>query len=158
MLAAVTVQGVPGPKGSVNAFCTRCAKRGYGQSVVVKEQSETGVSFRKLVARQLGLQLPGWAPAYAGPIETRLTFYIERKFVVRNAVQTDRILPSHSGQRPTHRNSGDVEKHVRTIHDALMDANIILDDSQVWRTVAEKLWAEPGTLPGVTIEILALEE
>lgn len=153
LLALAHVEGIPGPKGSLNGFCPTCAKRGLPQRVVMKEQSEVGVRFRKVVARWLNRAAAPERIAYCGPVETRLIFFIPRQMAVKNGVEQGSSVPSHDIPMPTHRNSGDVEKHVRTVHDALMDANVIKDDSQVWRIVAEKRWADAENPPGVVIEV-----
>lgn len=156
LLLLAEVNGAPGPKGSVSAFCTRCAAKGLRSAVVVKEESEVGTRFRGAVVRQLKADPITWVRPYAGPVETRLIFYIQRRRAVRGGVETDEWLPSHSGPYPTYQKSGDIEKHVRTVHDALMDAGVILDDSQVWRVVAEKRWADEVNKPGVVIEVRTL--
>lgn len=152
VLASARVDGRPGPKGSVNAFCIRCATRKLPQKVAVQEQSDVGALFRRVIKRELS-RMPLPAAAAAGPVETRFVFFIERRKVVRKGVETSVWIPSHSGPYPTHQQSGDVEKHIRTAHDALMDAGVILDDSQVWRTTAEKRWADADNPPGVVLEV-----
>ena len=154
-LLELFVKGIPGPKGSVNAFCVRCAKAKKPPAVIIKEQSEVGAAFRKTVAKTVKVHLVTHRvnEIYTGDIETRLTFFIHRQRRVSAGVELDEWVPSHAGPRPTFRNSGDVEKHARTIHDALMDAGLILDDSQVWRTVSEKRWADVNNPPGVLLEV-----
>lgn len=150
-LVVARVDGTPGPKGSLNGFCQRCAKFGYKQMIVMKEQSEVGVRFRKLVARQL--KVGQGQLAFAGPVQTNLTFWIKRQRKVKNGVELDEWVPTHQSPVPVHHGSGDVEKHVRVIHDALKDAGVLADDALVWRTVAEKLWADEEHAPGVMIEV-----
>ncbi len=150
------VYGTPGPKGSVNAFCQRCARFRYKQTIVIKEQSETGVAFRKIVTRQLKVT-PGQV-TFTGPVETRLTFYVERRRKVKNGVELDEWVPSHQSPVPVHHGSGDIEKHVRVIHDALTDAGVWTDDALVWRTTSEKLWADEQNPPGALIEVMEWTE
>jgi Holliday junction resolvase RusA-like endonuclease len=154
-LTVARVDGTPGPKGSLNGFCQRCAKFGYKQSVIMKEQSETGVKFRKVIARQL--KVTRGQVAYAGPVETRLTFFIERQRKVKNGVELDEYVPTHQSPVPVHHGSGDVEKHTRVVHDALKDAGVLADDALVWRTVSEKVWADEEHAPGVLIEVRPYE-
>lgn len=147
---SVRVNATPGPKGSVAAFCTRCAARRLSQRVVVKEESDAGVAFRKQIARQVRSA----GKPFTGPIETRLTFYIPRQHQVKGGVVLDAYVPTSQAPVPVHRNSGDVEKLVRVVHDALQDALLLADDCLVWRTVSQKLWADADHPPGVEIEIL----
>lgn len=151
------VDGAPGPKGSLNGFCLACAKAGRPQKVVFKEQSEVGVAFRKLVAYAVRKWMRGLAvQPFAGAVEVDAIFYIARRRQVKGGVETDEFTPEHRKPYPTFRNSGDVEKHVRTVHDALMDAGLIEDDSQVVQVFARKRWATSMNPPGVRIKVLAM--
>lgn len=145
-LLSARVDGIPGPKGSLTAFCMAACCRGRRPQVVVKEQSEVGAAFRKLVARKL--KLLKWEKPIEGPISTIITVYVPRKYS-----KDGKVWPSHDTAYPVHRNSGDIEKHARTVHDALMDAGIIADDSQVWFTTLCKKWADAENPPGVEVMI-----
>src|SRR4051812_24329181 len=114
-LLTVRVHGIPGPKGSLSAFCPTCARKGLPQKVQIREQSDVGISFRKAVKLTVVRNLidPLAAP-YPGPIETHLIFFIHRQKRVKAGVELNEYVPSHAGPRPTFRNSGDVEKHART--------------------------------------------
>ena len=153
---SLAVEGVPGPKGSVNAFCVRCAKRGLPQSIVVKEQSDTGVAFRRRIAMALrSASVPNHI--WEGAVETRLTVFIARRIQIKNGKPTGEPVPSHRTPAPRHQQSGDAEKHVRVLHDALQDAGIIADDCQVIRQSSEKRWAD-GREPGIEFEVIFLED
>jgi Holliday junction resolvase RusA-like endonuclease len=153
-LIVARVDGTPGPKGSLRGVCLRCERFHYTQKVRMNEQSEVGVRFRKLVARQL--KVTRGQIAFTGPVQTCLTFYIKRQRKVKNGVELDEWVPTHQASVPVHHGSGDVEKHVRVIHDALQDAGVLADDQLVWRTVSEKLWADEEHPPGVMIEVRGL--
>lgn len=154
MRLSLAVSGRPGPKGSVNAFCTRCAKRHLPPAVVVKEESEVGAAFRKLIARQcrdLGeMPLTG--------IETIATIFIDRQHEVRGGVTQLTYVPSSRTAWPIHRNSGDIEKHVRVLHDALQDAGVLADDCLVVHLDVWKLWANEEHPAGVNFTVRALDE
>jgi Holliday junction resolvase RusA-like endonuclease len=149
----IRVEGVPGPKGSVNAFCVRCAQRHLPQKTVIKEESENGKRMRLLIKRAARHLL---AEPLTGPVETRLTVYVPRRRKVLRGVELDEWVPSHAGPYPIHQQSGDAEKHVRNLHDALMDAGILADDSIVARQSSEKLWADEANPPGVVFEVIPL--
>jgi Holliday junction resolvase RusA-like endonuclease len=155
LLISVRVDGAPGPKGSINAFCVRCAQKRLPQKVVIKEESEVGILFRKLIKRMVVALLHKGKvkEKYTGAVETVVTFYIERHKVIKNGVETDEWWPSHSGPLPIHQQSGDTEKHVRTLHDALQDAGLFLNDSQVTDVRARKRWADADNPPGAVIEV-----
>lgn len=155
LIISVRVDGAPGPKGSLNAFCTTCARLKRPQKIVIKEDSEVGVQFRKLIKRAVSVlrHKPELRETVTGAVETVVTFYIERRKVIKNGVETDEWWPSHSGPLPIHQQSGDTEKHVRTLHDALQDAGLFLNDSQVTDVRARKRWADADNPPGAVIEV-----
>jgi Holliday junction resolvase RusA-like endonuclease len=149
-LLIVRVDGVPGPKGSVNAFCVRCAKKRLPPAVVIKEQSEVGAAFRKAIARELRnhpMQM------ITMPVKTRATFFIHRQRMVRAGVTSSQWVPSHRTIVPIHHGSGDVEKHTRTLHDALQDAGVLADDCIVSDIDHRKRWADDANPPGMVFEI-----
>jgi Holliday junction resolvase RusA-like endonuclease len=155
---SVRVLGTPGPKGSVNAFCVRCAQRRLKQQIVIKEESDNGIHFRKLTKQALvkELQTLELQKGFCGGLETHLTVFIERRRQVRNGVETGQWVPSHESPWPIHQQSGDAEKHVRVLHDALQDAGVIANDSQVVRQISEKVWADETNPPGAQIEVIFL--
>lgn len=155
VLLIARVDGVPGPKGSVNAFCLRCAQRKLPQKVVIKEQSEVGVLFRKVVARELRHHP---IEMQTGPVKTTATFYIHRQRVVRAGVELDRWVPSNEPIVPIHHGSGDIEKHVRTVHDAMQDAGVFVEDCQVSDLNVCKRWATAAHPPGLAIVVSEITE
>ena len=148
LLAAIA--GRPGPKGSLVPICLRCAKRKLPQQTILKEQSEVGMAFRKAIARYL--KGHGRQP-FMGATETIVTVYIERQHMVKGGVKLEGYVPSSSTPRPIHRNSGDIEKHVRVLHDALQDVHLLADDSIVTDLIARKRWADEEHPAGIEIEI-----
>ena len=52
---------------------------------------------------------------------------------------------------PIKRSAGDSDKHARNILDALGEAHIYADDSQVTKHSIEKRYARPDEAPGVSI-------
>lgn len=146
------VSGRPGPKGSVTAYCVRCANRKLPQQINVREQSKVGEVWRKVIAK--ALRRPK-AEAEMRSTETRTTamIYIDRKRQVRGGVELDSFVPSSMTPAPISQQSGDIEKHVRTLHDALMDALVLADDSVVTTLVVGKRWADEGHPAGIEIVI-----
>lgn len=149
LLAAIP--GRPGPKGSVRAVCVRCGQRRLPQKVVITEQSEVGIAFRKTIRRALARYEDHRFGSL--PIETVVTVYIERERQVKGGVTLETYVPTSSTPRPMHRNSGDIEKHVRVLHDALQDAGVLADDCLVTDLIARKRWATAEHPAGIEIEI-----
>lgn len=145
------IPGRPGPKGSVNAFCQRCARKHLPQRIVVKEESEVGAAFRKTMARFLKGHSVECLRDVA--VETIGTVYVRRRRAVRNGVEAGEWIPSHRSARPITKDTGDVEKHVRNLHDALQDAAVLADDCLVTDLHFRKRWADQDHPEGIEIEI-----
>lgn len=145
------IHGRPGPKGSVNAFCVRCARKRLPPAVVVKEQSEVGAAFRKAIVRALkGRTLPRFEGM---AVETIATVYVERRRQVKAGVTLETFTPTSSTPLPIGHDSGDIEKHVRVLHDALQDAGVLADDCIVTDLHVRKRWADQDHPAGIEIEI-----
>jgi Holliday junction resolvase RusA-like endonuclease len=146
------IPGRPGPKGSTVSFCIRCAHKHLPQQIATKEQSKVGEVFRRVIGK--ALRRPR-AEAEMRTTETRTTamIYIDRKRQVRSGVELETFVPSSMTPAPISQQSGDIEKHVRTLHDALMDALVLADDSVVTTLVVGKRWADAGHPAGIEIVI-----
>lgn len=153
----VSYHGKPGPKGSLNPWCVRCAGRKLPQKIAIKEESENGKRARQSIAVLAHSAWSGRAKL-TGPIEVNAWVFIERRMQIKNGVPTGLPVPSESGPYPTHRNSGDIEKHVRTLHDALQDAGVLADDSQVVDLHVYKRWADEMNPEGVEFVITEIKE
>ena len=94
--------------------------------------------YRRLAARLLRLQHMG-KPPLAGPVKLGLLFY--------------RVRPkSNRSEWPTVR--PDLDNYVKMLCDALMDAGILADDSQICSLGAGKFWTTDK--PGVEVVLEAL--
>jgi Holliday junction resolvase RusA-like endonuclease len=107
-----TVTGKASPKGSLRHV-------GHGRLI---EQVAGSKPWRVLVAAAALDALArsdDWQPAHRGAVQVDIDLYLER--------------PKSAPARiwPITRSSGDVDKHARNILDALVDAAVIADDSQV---------------------------
>ena len=70
-----------------------------------------------------------------GPLAVRVTITVPKP-------------KSSKDKAPITRTSGDIDKHLRCILDALQDADLIADDARIIRAIVEKTW------PGTTIDSL----
>lgn len=70
-------------------------------------------------------------------------------------------LPKSAPKRrtilPITRSSGDADKHARNILDALVDAAVLADDSQVIDLTIRKRYCTPGQAPGARITVTAVD-
>lgn len=155
------VPGIPGPKGSLSAFCVTCAKARRPQNVVLKEQSGPGVAFRKATVRAVKAQTPAGTGTFRGALAIDLTVYIPRQAQIKNGQPTGLWTPGTSTPYPINRNTGDIEKHARNTHDALQDAGLIADDSTIVDLTVRKRWASPTPgapfVPGARITVTEKE-
>jgi Holliday junction resolvase RusA-like endonuclease len=79
-----------------------------------------------------------------GPLHVRVTLTVPRPKTTRDLA-------------PITRSSGDIDKHLRCVLDALQDADLIADDARIVSAWVEKVW--PGTsldaleTPGAVITV-----
>lgn len=126
------VPGRPAPKGSL---------RHVGKGRLV-EQVKASAPWRHAVAAAAAQAATsqGWTTP-TGPVEVVACVRIP--------------LLKRPRRWPTTRSSGDVDKHARNLLDALVDAKVIADDSQVvWLRITKRY----GDPPGVTLSVRVIEE
>jgi Holliday junction resolvase RusA-like endonuclease len=93
------------------------------------------------------LQATGWLnEVYAGPVEVRIAFTFERHGVTAKASPWPTV---NGGVNAI----GDLDKLERNVLDALTDAAILADDSQVCVMSTRKQW---GPEAGVDVVLYAL--
>lgn len=136
------IPGIPKTKGSLNF-------RGNGY---VEENVKGSARWRRLVAAAVRTDLlKRWNgiqgdPA-GGPVGVRLQFWLPIESVPHADVTSlgkapgSEMLPIHVA--PIAVRSGDLDKLVRNVLDALTDAKAYADDVQVVRVIADKFACEP---------------
>lgn len=143
-LLDIFVPGTPRPKGSMRHV-------GHGRLV---EQLAGSPDWRRAVVdaafkavrcfcggEECAELLPGYPVTDAVEVEIRLLFTKPK-----SAPKTRPILP-------TSRATGDSDKHARNIFDALQDAGVVKDDSQVVDHHVSKRYCGPGETPGARIVV-----
>jgi crossover junction endodeoxyribonuclease RusA len=122
------VTGTPAPKGSLRHV-------GNGRLV---EQVKGSRPWREqvVIAAAQARDSAGWETA-TGPVQVDAIVLIERPKTSKH-------------EHPITRSSGDVDKHARNLLDALVDAQIVRDDSQVIRLRIDKTHA-PRAGANITI-------
>lgn len=133
----IWVPGTPRPKGSMRSL-------GKGRMV---EQNATSGEWRAAVAYAFRQELrelelignpPGvWLSGVR--VTIRLQFNPPKSW--------------KGGSYPISRATGDVDKHARNILDALVDAGVIKDDSQVAGLRVSKFYCAGHEAPGARIEV-----
>lgn len=157
ILALFRVDGRARTKGSLKVYCRKDRRH----SVHVEEEVAESKAWRRRVALAAQAQSrSAWGTAtlgHAGPVEVRLVCYLPRQLSVAKGKEGT-VVPSHSTDFPTDILMGDVDKLARNVGDALTDARLILDDSQITDFLVAKRWAPLGmTGAAGWAEVLVME-
>ncbi|MER6092508.1 RusA family crossover junction endodeoxyribonuclease [Streptomyces bluensis] len=152
----IVVHGRPAPQGSKKYAGHRRNSASGRVSAVLVEQSKRVKPWRALVTaatRQALATAPGVFPL-DGPLGAEIVF----------TVRKPASAPKRRRTWPTTRDSGDLDKLLRSTFDGIADAQAVVDDSRIIRVTATKAFpnehpealTEPGaiirlyTLPGAT--------
>ena len=136
MSVTLTVYGRPAPKGSMRAL-------GPGRMI---ESNVNVMPWRAAICAE-ALAQP--VRLLDGPLYVRVTLTVAKPKTTKDSA-------------PITRSSGDIDKHLRCILDALQDAALIADDARVVCALVSKVW--PGTSldsldqPGAVITIHEVTE
>jgi len=158
----IVVHGRPAPQGSKKYAGHRRNSASGRISAVLVEQSKRVKPWRALVtAAALEARIvshigatPVHLPSLDGPLEAEVIF----------TVRKPASAPKRRRTWPNTRDSGDLDKLLRSTFDGIADGGAVVDDSRIIRVTATKTFplehpealAEPGavirlyTLPGAT--------
>lgn len=147
----IVVYGKPAPQGSKHATLHKQSRR-----IVTMESSKRVKPWREAVKYaslhhigQLAAGCCGSAACHRldGPVRVEIAFCFDKP----------KSAPKTRTTWPVTRTSGDVDKLQRSTFDALTDAGVIRDDSQVIDVHARKLYTDdpacPLSLPGAVIHV-----
>ena len=157
----LTVPGHPAPKGSL-----RCVGGRGGRGHTLIEDNPRTKPWRDTITRLA--RRATQAAAKAQPVVVEATFTIPRPAShYRTGKHSETIRPAYVAALPTGRGSGDTDKLVRLVLDALQDAGILPDDAQVVEVVGRKAFTlDPGAAemvpdamatPGARIRVYPFE-
>lgn len=138
VLVNVTRLGRPRTKGSLKVFCVKNARH----TVRVEEETKDSSLWRAQVAKAAQVDMlarHGRLLNFDGPVTVSLTFWFEKQISVAKR-GGGQVIPSHDTEYPTDIMLGDLDKLTRNALDALVDAHVIADDSQVYQLAVMKLW------------------
>jgi len=133
----IVVRGIPAPQGS---------KRHVGRGRMIEMSKAVG-PWREAVRAQTQLRMEksGYPPPLGGPLSVGISFYMPRPKSTPRRV----VWPA---KRP------DIDKLARAVLDGLTEGGAWLDDGQVVRLQAAKLYADESNPPGCDIEIVQMHE
>lgn len=122
-----TIYGEAASQGSHKAFIVKGKPR-------ITDSNENLAPWRSVVVAAAREAMPvDWQPI-TGAVLVTIMFHLRRP------ASAPKTIDVHATKKP------DIEKLVRAIHDALTDAGVWLDDSQVVSLRADKQYAVPPTL------------
>lgn len=133
------VAGIPAPKGSLKAFYVKK----LGRAMIVNDNAKT----KPWADSIRGEAMAAGLKPVSDPVCVRLKFFMPRPkgdLAAKGGVRPS--APTHHTKKP------DTDKLARTCLDALT-AIAYNDDAQVIELVAQKVYCEPGRIPGVEVDI-----
>lgn len=136
-LAEIWIPGRPRSKGSLKVISPR------GQKPRLIEDHKHSKPWRQQMVK--AMRDPQREP-YAGPVQVVATFVFERHGVTSKQLLWPTLNAGVNAQ-------GDLDKLLRNLLDALTDARVIVDDSQVCQIGSSKSW---GGEAGVRVSVHAL--
>lgn len=150
-MLTIEVTGTPVPQGSTRAFVVN------GRAITTAANTKTKPWRQDVVAAALNAIADdpdaGWP--LLGPLGVEITFALPRiKAHYRTGRRANELrenAPRWSDKKP------DIDKLQRAILDALTDAGVWRDDSQVAQVTARKEYAEPGHT-GASIRVVELDD
>lgn len=159
----VVIPGNPAPKGSMKCV----GQRGKAKHVLVEDNERTG-PWRETVATWAGRKVQ---PFTAGePIGAEITFTLDRPKGHYGTGRNAKVLRPAAPVFPIGHNTGDVDKLLRLVLDALQDADVLPDDCQVIEATTRKVYVSPSPVddpwsvaydalghPGVVIRLYPID-
>jgi Holliday junction resolvase RusA-like endonuclease len=147
MTLTINVVGTPAPQGSKRAFVVN------GRAVLAENSKRVRPWRQDVKAAALdATAYVGWK-AILGPVELAITFHMPRpRYHYRTGARAHELKPN----APTYVDKiPDLSKLIRSTEDALTEARIWGDDSQVARLVVEKRYANGPT--GAHIQVRPID-
>jgi hypothetical protein len=136
-LLHVRVLGTPRPKGSLK-FVTKS---------YAKEQVAGSPDWRSAVASVANGAISCQCPENCGALNPGFPYDGPVKVLVR--LEFLRPKGAKDGALPSTRNTGDIDKHMRNIFDALQDAGVLKDDAQIVDQCSSKRYSTTGVAGAV---------
>lgn len=162
MRLTIDVLGHPRPQGSKRAFLHPSTGR-----AMMTEQTGQGLRTWREDVKHAALDAiasyndpddPMRHFPLDGPVHVDVRFRLPRPKAHYRSGRNAHLLRESAPPFPVGRNVGDIEKLVRSTHDALTTAGVWADDSQVAICHAAKLYCLPDQQPGARIVVTTLDQ
>ncbi len=143
-LLVIRVLGIPRPKGSMKPFVVPSGQPRMREQHGHSTSWRADVAAAAYTAIRCGCGDPGCTTLQARyPYDGPVALGVDLEFV--------RPKSARSGALPSTRSTGDIEKHIRNICDALQDARVITDDARVVDLRTSKRYTDAA--PGADITV-----
>lgn len=159
-----TILGLPTPQGSKRAFNNPHTGRAMmreqtGAKLTTWRQDVKAAALDALgkIAEESYTGSTPWPYPMAGAVDVTITFLFERPKAHYGTGRNARVLKESAPGHPISKNLGDVEKLIRSTHDALTTAGVWADDCQVVHVDVWKAYTVRGERPGARITIRTLD-
>lgn len=137
LLLATFIHGIPRPQGSIN--------RGRGAPY-----TPALLEWRHTLAKTFRTEWADQGPLTEG-VYVDLLFHFRRPMShYRTGKFADQLKPTASYHMVT---APDLDKLVRAVGDALVNADVLKDDSQIVMLSAEKHWVAPEEATGLSVQV-----
>lgn len=130
----ITIPGDPATKGSL-----KCVGRRGNRAHVLVEQLETSGPWRNTVAGWIKAKVTTQADT-GQPLGAEVTFTLRRPPSHYGTGRNRHIVKDSAPKHPVGHNTGDVDKLLRLILDALQDTPLLPDDCAVVEVTARKAY------------------
>lgn len=138
----ITVYGTPAPQGSKRGFVSKNGRVSMVESSAKVKPWREAVKYAVWQHAQ-DTDADRLAPMLTGPVEVGVTFYLPRPKGHYRTGRNAHLLKD--GAPPFPAGKPDLDKLLRSTLDALSEAGVWRDDSQVVRLVRlEKVYGQPG--------------
>lgn len=162
MSVRIVIPGTPASKGSMKCI----GRRGKVGHVLV--ESVDNKDWRDAVSTWAGRKLTPFEARV--PLSAEMTFTLDRPRSHYGTGRNAGVLKTSAPAFPVGHNTGDVDKLLRLVLDALQDAGVLPDDCQVIEVTARKVYVSPSPVddpwsvaydalghPGVVIRLSPIE-
>lgn len=151
----IVIPGDPAPKGSLKCIG---GPKGKGHRLI--EDNTRTKPWRDKVADVCRRRLEKYRAAAGQPVGAEITFTLARPASHMGAGRNAGVVKTSAPAYPVSHSTGDVDKLLRLILDALQDADVLPDDCAVVETTSRKRYPEDESLdpdvlahPGVVVRL-----
>lgn len=142
----LTVPGLPAPKGSL-----KCIGGRGGKGHVLIEDNPRTKTWRTTISNLVGraLRTQGHpTPVHHQPVGAEITFTLDRPKTHFRTGANAHLLRDDAPSWPISHATGDLDKLLRLVLDALQDAKVLPDDCQVVEVATSKHYARGRAVDG----------